>query len=145
MLHCRSALGGFRSRRGVRRRAAPLQLCLSRRLSADAVLLSPASRSVQMDDRPTLASAGQVYITLAAARTYAQATGRGEEEARRELTELLLEARLRAPATVERPAEYRYRSRALRTDITARVVVEGSILVVVAVSVREYRQTRETR
>jgi hypothetical protein len=88
------------------------------------------------DDRPTLGSLGQVYVTLRAARDYAAARGLREEEARREITEQILEARLTAEAVGDRPATFRRRSRTTGVDITARVVREGQLLLVVAVSVR---------
>lgn len=73
---------------------------------------------------------------MAAARSFADARHSQIEEARRELTELLLDARLGEEGP---PALYRARSRATQLDISARVVQEGRLLVVLAVSAREYR------
>lgn len=94
------------------------------------------------DTTPRLSAAGCVFVTLAAAREAVRqmpALRWGEEEARRILTEALLDARLTTPATDRDPALYRARSRARQLDINARVVVEGRLAVVVAVSVRDYR------
>lgn len=60
-----------------------------------------------MTDRIRLRDRGQVYVTLTAARTYADAEGLREEEARRELTELLIHAHETQPGTPDRPASYR--------------------------------------
>ena len=86
---------------------------------------------------PALGSLGQVYVTLAAARTYAAARGLLEEEARRELTERLLEAHQKE-AESGAPELWRYRSRAGGLDISARVSREGPLLVIVSISVRRY-------
>jgi hypothetical protein len=83
--------------------------------------------------------AESLYVTLAAARTYQEHQRCGDEQARRELTGMLLGARLTADAEPGRPAAYRHRSRATQIDVTARVVREGGLWVVVAASVREYR------
>lgn len=89
--------------------------------------------------RPTLAETGHVYVTLSAARTYGAAERiRGDEEARRELTELLLDAR--RVEQDERPGEpqlWRMRKRSTGLDITARIAVQGRLHVVVAVNVRD--------
>ena len=86
---------------------------------------------------PALGSLGQVYVTLAAARTYATARGLLEEEARRELTERLLDARQKE-SEPGAPELWRYRSRAHGVDISARVSHEGPLLVIVTVSSRRY-------
>lgn len=90
-----------------------------------------------MTDRPRLRDRGQIYVTMTAARTYAEAEGLRIEEARRELTELLLYAREMAPATETRPASYRYRSRADGVDISATVSLEGELWIVVSINVRD--------
>lgn len=76
---------------------------------------------------PRLGERGQVYVTLAAAQAHADYTRQPIETARRDLTELLLQAR---PMGAD-PQQWRYRSRATRLEIEARVVTEGPLLVVV--------------
>lgn len=89
----------------------------------------------------TLADEGQVYVTHAAAKQYADASRRTHDEelsiesAHRELTELLLHAR-RVGGRDEKTERWRYRSREERIDITARIAREGPLLVVVSVSAR---------
>jgi hypothetical protein len=80
----------------------------------------------------TLGARGQVYVTLTAATTYGDARHMHSEEARRELTKLLLAAKLQSDGS------YRARSRTTRLDISARVIDESPLLVVVAVNVRSY-------
>ena len=78
----------------------------------------------------TLGEQGCVYVTLAAARTFAEHTGLQIEEARRRLTELLIEAR---------PKEgggWRRRNRTLDVDIDAQVIVEGPLAVVTHTHIR---------
>lgn len=85
---------------------------------------------------PRLASTGQVYVTLAAARIYAQAAGVEIEQARRELTLWLLDA-----VEVDRgavPEKWRWRRRS-RVDVSALVVREGPLALVVSVGVRSTR------
>jgi hypothetical protein len=88
--------------------------------------------------RPTLADLGAcVYVTLSAARAFARAGGYGEHEieaARRELTELLLDARQSASD----PSRWRARKRSTDLDITAIVAREGRLYVVTSVSARGY-------
>lgn len=84
--------------------------------------------------RPRLGEQGQVFITIAAAQSYAECRRLRPEEARRELTELLLDAREGST-----PGAYRARSRVSQIDISAKVVREGRLLVVVSASAREYR------
>jgi hypothetical protein len=80
----------------------------------------------------TLGSLGlPIDVTLAAASEYGAARGLGDEDARRELESLLLEARQRADAS-----SWRYRRRPV--DVTARVAREHGRLVVVSVTVRRY-------
>lgn len=84
---------------------------------------------------PGLATTGQVYVTLAAARTAAAAWRDGEETARRRLTELLLDAR---PVDVAvSPERWRARRGSTGVDVTAHVVREGRLAVVVACTVRD--------
>ena len=91
--------------------------------------------------RETRSHLGQVDVTLAAAEQYAEGCWRRRhlrfEEARRELTELLLDARvgeLRADIL-----HVRARSRRTQLDVSATVRQEGRIVVVLSASVREYR------
>lgn len=74
-----------------------------------------------------------LYVTRAAALAFARATGRQPEEARRRLTELLLDARPGAD-----PSRWRYRSRETGLDIDARVITEGRLDVVTHVHVRRH-------
>lgn len=87
--------------------------------------------------RPTIADLGGcVYVTLAAARSFARAAGYNEHEveaARRELTELLLDARQSTD-----PSRWRMRRRATDLDITAIVAREGRLYVVTSVNARGY-------
>lgn len=79
-----------------------------------------------------LSQQGAVYVSHAAAATYARDEDIGLEEARRELTELLLDAR-----QVERdPDQWRLRRRSEQLDVTCRVVRDGRLLVVTSVHVR---------
>jgi hypothetical protein len=86
-------------------------------------------------DRPRLATLGQVYVTLTAAEQYAKQRSLRIEEARRELTELLLDARVLDEAP---PMRIRARSRATQIDVSARVLREGRLLVVVSVEARDH-------
>lgn len=81
-----------------------------------------------------LADTGQIYVTLRAAREYAE--GVYEEHARRELTERLLDAR-RAPGQ-DRPP---YESWRVRGEIALSALVsrEGPLAVVVTVHMRRRR------
>lgn len=82
----------------------------------------------------TLGRAGQIVVSLAAAEQYADAEGiDGIEQARRELTELLIDAR-----PTSEPGKWRARSRSTGLDITARVAAEGRLLIVTSVHVREH-------
>lgn len=94
--------------------------------------------------RPTLADLGGcVYVTLSAARSFARAGGYGEHEleaARRELTELLLDAR---QSTTD-PSRWRMRRRATDLDITAIVAREGRLYVVTSVNARGYDPPSKT-
>jgi hypothetical protein len=86
--------------------------------------------------RERLGETGQVYVTYAAAATYAAELGLRPEEARRELTELLLDATRPESSAWEAPERWRRRSRSSGVDVTARVAREGRLAVVVSVSVR---------
>lgn len=79
---------------------------------------------------------GTVYVTLAAAQTFARAAGLQMEEARRRLTELLLDAR-RMGETDSGAEQWRVRSRTTGLDIGAHVAREGRLAVIVHVQVRE--------
>lgn len=98
----------------------------------------------QGQPKPRLRTVGQVYVTLAAAREYAAASRQthvralGEEEARRELTELLLDA-ARITGDTETPERWRYRRTSANIDISARIVREGDLMVVVSITARSYR------
>lgn len=81
----------------------------------------------------TLSETGQLYVTLRAAREYAAALALGEEHARRELTELLLDARRR---TEDAPPYERWRRRTSAVDVSALVSREGRLAVVVTVDAR---------
>lgn len=87
-------------------------------------------------DRSTAPIAAPLYVSIAAAKEYAQAVeGFGREDieaARRDLTQVLVHARQSATD----PTQYRARRRSSGLDITARVVREGDLLVVVHVGVR---------
>ena len=90
--------------------------------------------------RPLLSSLGQIYVTLAAALEYArpiagESEGMRDEEARRELTELLVES-ARVREEHDGQIVVRARSKTLGVDVTAHVVREPPLLVVVHVSVR---------
>ncbi len=80
----------------------------------------------------------QILVTLAAARQYAAAKRLGEEEARRELTELMLEARQLDEPNRDGTEAWRYRSRTTGLDIHAHISREGRLAVVVHVRVRSY-------
>ena len=84
-----------------------------------------------------LADTGQVYVTDRAAETYAEAMDLREAEARRELTEYLMQATQvgedRGAGALE---SWRYRSRTTGIDISAMVSREESMAVVVSINVR---------
>ena len=89
----------------------------------------------ETEARRRLGDTGQVYVTAAAAMVYADELRMRPEEARRELTELLLDAVPGAggSGTIE---QWRYRRRSTGLDISARVTREGRLAVVVSVTVR---------
>ncbi len=81
-----------------------------------------------------LADAGLVYVTLAAAREFGAVERiHDDEEARRELTELLADAKQSATD----PDKWRAQSRATGLDITARVRRDGKLMVVTATHTRD--------
>lgn len=86
-----------------------------------------------MSDDRRLGERGQIYVTLSAAERYVELRRMRPEEARRELTELLIEARVQSEGP---PMLVRARSRRTSLDITARVAREGGLLVVVSVNVK---------
>lgn len=86
----------------------------------------------------TLGETGQILVTQAAARQYADARGLGVEAARRELTTLLTGARPTATPPADGLEGWRIRSRALRVDVGAHVSREGALAVVVHVRARYY-------
>ena len=83
-----------------------------------------------------LSSRGHVYVTLAAAERYAEERHLRIEEARRELTEILLDARIGDEGP---PMHVRSRSRTAGLDVSATISREGRLLVVVSVHARDYR------
>lgn len=92
-----------------------------------------------MDERkPRISTEGQLYITLAAAEQWHRANDfRGIEEARRDLTETLLEAyRYGDPAN----GMIRYKSHSQRLMLEAHVSVEGRLLVVRRINIRTYER-----
>jgi len=89
-------------------------------------------------DPVRLGTLGQIYVPSSTASTYALAVGRHHEDARRELTELAIDAREKEPITADRLGLFRLRSQALRLDLSLRVARDGPLLVIVAVSVRRH-------
>lgn len=85
-----------------------------------------------------LRDVGQVYVTLAAAQAYARWRDMREEEARRELTVVLLDARQVGETRDDGSEAWRYRSRPKRLDVTATVSYEGELAVVVRVNFRPH-------
>lgn len=98
---------------------------------ADLAIVSRAYLSITEGGK-TLAQQGAVYVSHAAAVTYSRAEDIGTEEARRELTEILLDAR----QVESDPTQWRMRKRSTDLDITCRVAREGRLLVVTSVNVR---------
>ena len=87
-------------------------------------------------NRPRLGTVGQVYVSLAAAEQYQRALGMRMqiEESLRDLTELLLDAK--ESQTIS--GSWRMRSRGEALDISARVVREGRLMIVVSCEAREH-------
>ena len=94
------------------------------------------------DDRIRLGQTGHVYVTLAAAEQYAEAhrLGLQIERARKELTVLLLRAsRPEGDQDRDRGREtWRRRSKSEDIDITATIVREGPLAVVVGINARAW-------
>lgn len=84
-------------------------------------------------DECRLAELGSIYVTRAATHQYQEARGiAGPEEARRELTEYLLDATRSSDGT------WRIRRRSLGVDLIVRVAHESGLAVVTSVRVRDY-------
>lgn len=87
----------------------------------------------------TLAETGQILVTLRAAREYGltahgHASLAADEQSRRELTELLLDAKRRPDRA---PYEsWRFRRRSAGVEISALISREGRLAIVVSVEVR---------
>ena len=80
-----------------------------------------------------LGDVGAIYVTMAAARKYGAAERIADDDlARRELTELLIDAKPDA----NRPEQWRARRRSTGLDITATVAQDGRLMIVTDVSVR---------
>jgi hypothetical protein len=87
--------------------------------------------------RPTLGETGQIYVTAAAARRFLEAREYKEHEmetARRELTELLLDAR----QLQNDPRTWRARKRSTKLDISAIVEPDGRLFIVTFITVQAY-------
>lgn len=101
------------------------------------------------EERLTLGRIGNVYVTLAAARRFLEAAGyeRHEiESARRELTELLLDARRKGrQATIPADGVWRARRRSTGYDVHAVIHTIGRLLVVATVTVQTYDPPSATR
>lgn len=103
------------------------------RQSMALVDLEPLARAINASSAgETLSSTGPVYVSHAAAVEYAREEDIGLEPARRELTELLLDAR-QVPGD---PTQWRMRKRSTDLDLTARVARDGRLIVVTSVHVR---------
>lgn len=100
-----------------------------------------------MTDEPArLGDLPGLTLSQRAVETYRDAVGLDPHEtetARRELLRWLLDARLTHAAVGDTPAAYRRRSRRDGVDISARVVEDEGLHVVVSVSVRSYPTTGE--
>lgn len=97
------------------------------------VIRRPASPDAEL---PRLVTLGQVYVTLTAAEQYARQRSLRIEEARRELTEILVDHGRVLEETS--PIRVRARSRATQIDLSARVSQEGRLLVVVSIEARDH-------
>lgn len=81
-----------------------------------------------------LSDYGAVYVTLTAARQYGAAERiHDDERARRELTELLVDAK----PVADRVDQWRMRKRSTGLDVTARAAKDGGLMVVTHVHVRD--------
>lgn len=85
--------------------------------------------------------AASIYVTLAVARRYAFQRGLELEEARRELTVYLHRAHCTREATDTDPARVRYQSRHadIDIDLSAKIVYDPPLFVVVSVNARRAR------
>lgn len=83
-------------------------------------------------DSLRLGDSGAVFVSLTAAEEFARAEGLQLEEARRELTELLIDAK---PVAGDE-TQWRARNRSSGLDITCRVARDGRLMVVTRVHVR---------
>lgn len=92
--------------------------------------------------RPLGDSDEHLYVTYAAAKTYADATGLEPEPARRTLTELLLDANPRG-ITESGAERWRYR-KGDRIDMEAHVIRENGLAVVIHLHVRRVRLEKGT-
>lgn len=82
--------------------------------------------------KPRITNEGHVYVSLAAAEQYQRAMGYdGIEEARRDLTDIMLDAHRTDTGDV------RMRNNKRGLDISARVARDGRLLVIVSVNVRD--------
>lgn len=87
------------------------------------------------EPRETLADGETLYVSLEAAREYGAAERiHNDEVARRQLTDILIDASQAA----DDPTLWRARSRSSGLDISARVAIEGRLLVVTTVNVRSF-------
>lgn len=92
------------------------------------------------DTSPRLGQRGQILVSASALDRYASARSLRTEEARRELTSVLIDARHQSDGP---PAKYRARTRVTGLDVTALVVPDKEdtrLLIVVAADVRDYNR-----
>lgn len=118
---------------GVQRRNGYDPALLLRDISLDDI--DDLARTIMRAEQSggSLADAGLVYVTLAAAREFGAVERiHDDEEARRELTVLLSDARPNATD----PSLWRAQSRATGLDISARVKREGRLMIVTATHTR---------
>ncbi len=88
---------------------------------------------------PSLGDTGNVYVTLAAAQSFARHEGTQIEEARKRLTALLVDAHRHGDKRTDTGAEeWRCRSRPISLDIKAHVAREGRLAVVTHVRTGRY-------
>lgn len=87
-----------------------------------------------------LSALGHCYVTHAAAAQVADHLTDGDvEAARRALTEMLLTAKVGEPPAEGQPWPVRARSRSTGIDVTARVIRQGGLAVVLSAVVRGTR------
>lgn len=91
-----------------------------------------------MKETRRLGEVANVYVTLAATRTFADYLDPSLPwaEAQRTLTDWLCEAKFGREATDTHPEQWRFRRRSIGYDINANVIYVGNLAVVVAVSIR---------